>query len=552
LARKRLGDILVESGMISQEQLEKALQEQKKTKLKLGDHLLQTGYITEQQLIEILEFQLGIPHVSLFRYRLDSSLSSIVSEDIARRYSLIPLKKEGDKLTVAMVDPMDYFAIDELRMSTGFTIEPAIATRDEVERAINRMYSMQDSVKELMEDINIAREIEESEITDEDSPIVRLVSQMFEQAVQVRASDIHIDPQEDGVRVRYRIDGVLRTERVLPRHMLGILTARLKIMAKLNIAERRIPQDGRMQLHVAFKEIDVRVSSLPTIFGEKIVMRLLDLTNALIEIDSLGLIRRNLAVFRELIELPHGIILVTGPTGSGKSTTLYSALNHLNKENVNIITVEDPVEYQLDGVNQVQVNANIGMTFASALRSILRQDPDVVMIGEIRDTETAEIAVRAALTGHLVLSTLHTNDAVSSITRLVDMGIQPFLLASSVSGVLAQRLVRRICKDCEEEYIPSEHEREVFSQRGVKIERLYRGSGCKNCNLTGYRGRLAAHEIFKMDDEFRQMISKNYPASEYKKQAMKKGMILLFDDGLIKVKQGLTTMEEVYRIAMNN
>lgn len=549
MARKRLGDILVESGIISQEQLEQALQEQKKTRLKLGDHLLQTGYITEQQLIEILEFQLGIPHVTLYRYRLDPSLSSIVPEELARRYSLIPLKKEENKLTVAMVDPMDYFAIDELRMSTGFIIEPVIATRDEIQRTINRMYSMQDSVKELMEDTSITGDIEEAEVTDEDSPIVRLVNQMFDQAVQSRASDIHIDPQEDGIRIRYRIDGMLRTERVLPRHMLGILTARLKIMARLNIAERRMPQDGRMQLHIAFKEIDVRVSTLPTIFGEKIVMRLLDLTNALIGIDKLGLTKRNLGVVHDLIGRSHGVLLVTGPTGSGKSTTLYAALNHLNQENINIITVEDPVEYNLEGINQVQVNHAIGMSFASALRSILRQDPDIIMIGEIRDTETAEIAVRAALTGHLVLSTLHTNDAVSSITRLVDMGIPPFLLASSINGVLAQRLVRCICKDCREEYSPSEHEKEIFAQRGIKIDKLYRGAGCGKCGLTGYRGRLAIHEVFGIDDYLRQMITQGHSASEYKKQAMKKGMILLFDDGLIKVRQGITTMEEILRVA---
>lgn len=550
MSRKRLGDILVESGIITEQHLQEALAEQKKSKLKLGDHLLQQGYITEQQLIEILEFQLGIPHVSLFRYKLDTSLSSVVSEDIAKRYSLVPLKREGNKLTVAMVDPLDYFAIDELRLSTGFVIETVIATRDEVQRAIARMYSMQGSVKELMEGMGEGEEIEESRIIDEDSPIVRLVNQMFEQAIQFRASDIHIDPQEDGIRIRFRVDGVLRTERVLPRHMVGILTARLKIMANLNIAERRVPQDGRIQLNIAYKEIDVRVSSLPTIYGEKIVMRLLDVSNALIDIEKLGLTNRNLGFFRDLISRPNGILLVTGPTGSGKSTTLYAALNHLNQESVNIITVEDPVEYQLEGINQVHVNEAIGLSFASALRSILRQDPDIVMVGEIRDTETAEIAIRAALTGHLVLSTLHTNDAVSSITRLIDMGIPPFLLASSLNGVLSQRLVRRICKDCKTEYPATEQEKALFAQRGLKVETLWRGKGCGSCSLTGYRGRVAVHEIFKMDDHLRNMITQRLPASEYKKYAMKHGMILLFDDGLLKVKQGITTMDEIYRIAL--
>ncbi|GED25778.1 type II secretion system protein E [Brevibacillus agri] len=551
MSRKRLGDILVESGIVTADQLQEALVEQKKSKLKLGDHLLQSGYITEQQLIEILEYQLGIPHVSLFRMRLDPSLSAIVPEELARRHSLVPLKKEENKLTVAMVDPLDYYAIDELRMSTGFVINVVIATRDEIQRAISRMYSMQGSVQELMEGIEVPEDLEEARIFDDNSPIVRLVNQMFEQAVQLRASDIHIEPMEDGIRVRFRIDGLMRTERVLPRHMQGMLTARLKIMANLNIAERRMPQDGRVQMNVDFKEIDIRMSTLPTIYGEKIVMRLLDLTNALVEMSQLGLSKRNLAMFQELVTMSNGIVLVTGPTGSGKSTTLYSALNHLNSEHVNIITVEDPVEYQLDGINQVQVNENIGMSFASALRSILRQDPDIIMVGEIRDRETAEIAIRAALTGHSVFSTLHTNDAVSSITRLVDMGIPSFLIASSVHGVLAQRLVRRICKDCKQEYQASEQEKKLFAQKGLNVETLWRGKGCASCQMTGYRGRIAVHEVFKIDDTIRSMLIQNLPSHEYKKYAMKNGMVLLFDDGLLKVKQGITTMEEIYRISVS-
>ncbi|MGV3136996.1 GspE/PulE family protein [Brevibacillus agri] len=551
MSRKRLGDILVESGIVTADQLQEALVEQKKSKLKLGDHLLQSGYITEQQLIEILEYQLGIPHVSLFRMRLDPSLSAIVPEELARRHSLVPLKKEENKLTVAMVDPLDYYAIDELGMSTGFVINVVIATRDEIQRAISRMYSMQGSVQELMEGIEVPEDLEEARIFDDNSPIVRLVNQMFEQAVQLRASDIHIEPMEDGIRVRFRIDGLMRTERVLPRHMQGMLTARLKIMANLNIAERRMPQDGRVQMNVDFKEIDIRMSTLPTIYGEKIVMRLLDLTNALVEMSQLGLSKRNLAMFQELVTMSNGIVLVTGPTGSGKSTTLYSALNHLNSEHVNIITVEDPVEYQLDGINQVQVNENIGMSFASALRSILRQDPDIIMVGEIRDKETAEIAIRAALTGHSVFSTLHTNDAVSSITRLVDMGIPSFLIASSVHGVLAQRLVRRICKDCKQEYQASEQEKKLFAQKGLNVETLWRGKGCASCQMTGYRGRIAVHEVFKIDDTIRSMLIQNLPSHEYKKYAMKNGMVLLFDDGLLKVKQGITTMEEIYRISVS-
>ncbi|MCP1355310.1 type II secretion system ATPase GspE [Aneurinibacillus migulanus] len=549
MEKKRLGDILIETGIISEVQLKEALDEQKNSKMKLGDVLLSKGFINEQQLIEILEFQLGIPHVSLYRYKLDASLSSILPEDIAKRYLVVPLKRDEEKLTVAMVDPLDYFAIDEMRISTGCSIVPVIATKEEVQRAIARMYGMQGSVKELMNDMAQKVAVEEESLLAEDSPIVRLVSQMFEQAVQLRASDIHIDPQEDGIRIRYRIDGVIRTERILPSHMSGILTARLKIMSNLNIAERRLPQDGRIELHIGFKDIDVRVSTLPTVHGEKIVMRLLDTTNALIDLEKLGLTKRNLTAFRDLISRPNGILLVTGPTGSGKSSTLYAALHHLNEDCVNIITVEDPVEYQLEGINQVQVNSNIGMTFASALRSILRQDPDIVMVGEIRDTETAEIAIRAALTGHLVLSTLHTNDAVSSITRLIDMGIPPFLIASSVNGVLAQRLVRKLCPQCKQSYTPREDEKELFTKRGLKIEQLWRGTGCGNCNSTGYRGRMAIHEIFRMDDILQQMITKQMPTAEYKKYALRNGMILLFDDGLLKVKQGLTTIEELYRIS---
>ncbi|SDH11541.1 type IV pilus assembly protein PilB [Aneurinibacillus thermoaerophilus] len=548
MEKKRLGDILIEMRIISEAQLQEALEEQKNTKMKLGDVLLKKGFINEQQLIEILEFQLGIPHVSLYRYKLEPALSGLLSEEIARRYQVVPLKRDGDQLTVAMVDPLDYFAIDEMRISTGCMIVPVIATKEEVQRAISRIYGMQDSVKELMDDISGHMTVEEEELSAEDSPIVRLVTQMFEQAIQLRASDIHIDPQEEGIKIRYRIDGVMRTERMLPRHMMGILTARIKIMSNLNIAERRLPQDGRIEMHVGLKAIDVRVSTLPTVYGEKIVMRLLDTTTALLELDKLGLTKRNLAVFRDLISRPNGILLVTGPTGSGKSSTLYAALNHLNNDTVNIITVEDPVEYQLEGINQVQVNTSIGMTFASALRSILRQDPDIIMVGEIRDTETAEIAIRAALTGHLVLSTLHTNDAVSSITRLVDMGIPPFLIASSINGILAQRLVRRVCPHCKQSYAPREDEKEVFARRGLTIEQLWRGTGCGSCNSSGYRGRLAIHEVFRMDDTLRRMIVRQMPASEYKKYALQHGMILLFDDGLLKVKQGLTTLEELYRI----
>ncbi|MNB83794.1 Type II secretion system protein E [compost metagenome] len=547
IVKKRLGDLLVENGIISQEQLQEALVEQRKTKRKLGDLLISQGYITEQQLIEVLEFQLGIPHVSLFKYQIDPAITQIIPESLAKRYQVLPFMKEGGKLMVAMADPLDYFAIEDLRMSTGFRIEPAISTRDELQRAIARHYGMRDSMNQMLVELPTQEEIEETEITDEDSPIVRLVNQMIQQAVQLRASDIHVDPGENNLAIRYRIDGTLRTERLIPKQMQGFITARLKIMARLNIAERRLPQDGRIKMQFDYRMVDIRVSSLPTMHGEKIVLRLLDLSTGVKSVDTLGFSENNAAAFKEMIGRPYGILLITGPTGSGKTTTLYSALNHLNEESVNIITVEDPVEYQLEGINQVHVNPAIGLTFAAGLRSILRQDPNIVMVGEIRDTETAEIAVRASLTGHLVLSTLHTNDAVSSITRLRDMGVEPYLIASSLIGVVAQRLVRKICTDCRETYTPSTQESIMLERYGLRTEVLHRGRGCGSCNSTGYRGRFAIHEVLKIDDRLRQMVADSASVEELRTAARERGLVQLMEDGLLKVSQGLTTLQEVLR-----
>ncbi|WP_150270461.1 GspE/PulE family protein [Paenibacillus tepidiphilus] len=547
IVKKRLGDLLVENGVISQEQLQEALADQRKSKRKLGDLLISQGYITEQQLIEVLEFQLGIPHVSLFKYQIDPAITQIIPESMAKRYQVLPFLKEGGKLMVAMADPLDYFAIEDLRMSTGFRIEPAIATRDELQRAIARHYGMRDSMNQMLVELPTQEEIEETEITDEDSPIVRLVNQMIQQAVQLRASDIHVDPGENNLAIRYRIDGTLRTERLIPKQMQGFITARLKIMARLNIAERRLPQDGRIKMQFDYKMIDIRVSSLPTMHGEKIVLRLLDLSTGVKSIDTLGFSDSNAVAFKEMISRPYGIMLITGPTGSGKTTTLYSALNQLNQETVNIITVEDPVEYQLEGINQVHVNPSIGLTFAAGLRSILRQDPNIVMVGEIRDTETAEIAVRASLTGHLVLSTLHTNDAVSSVTRLRDMGVEPYLIASSLIGVVAQRLVRKICTDCKETYRPSQQEAIMLERHGLKSEVLHKGRGCGSCNSTGYRGRIAIHEVLTIDDYLRQLITDSASIEEMRSAAKARGLIQLMEDGLLKVSQGMTTLQEVLR-----
>ncbi|QGG54213.1 GspE/PulE family protein [Paenibacillus sp. B01] len=547
--RKRLGDLLVESGVITETELQEALREQGRTKQKLGDLLIAQGYMTEQQLIEVLEFQLGIPHVSLFKYQIDPSIAQIIPESLARRYQVIPLHKEGGKLMVAMADPLDYFAIEELRMSTGFRIEPAISTKEELQRAIARFYGLQDSMSQILGELPTQDEIGEMEITDEDSPVVRLVNGMIQQAVQLQVSDIHVDPGETQVLIRYRIDGELRTERVIPKAMQGYITARLKIMAKLNIAERRLPQDGRIKMQVDFRTVDIRISSLPTIHGEKLVLRILDLSVGVKGIEQLGFSPDNYRLFKGMVESPYGIVLLTGPTGSGKTTTLYSALQHLNRDSENIITVEDPVEYQLEGINQVHVNPAIGLTFAAGLRSILRQDPNIVMVGEIRDSETAEIAIRASLTGHLVLSTLHTNDAVSTVTRFRDMGIASYLIASSLVGVVAQRLVRRICPDCRQAHEPTEQERILLRSYGIETDRLYRGAGCGSCSKTGYRGRIAIHEVLAVTDELRRMIGDDASVLELREAAERAGLAGLLQDGMDKVLQGQTTVQEVMREA---
>ncbi|MBS4194837.1 GspE/PulE family protein [Lederbergia citri] len=548
--RKRLGDLLVESGIITENQLKQALSEQNQSQ-RLGDTLVQKGYITEQQLIEVLEFQLGIPHISLYRYPFDSKLISIISKDVAKRNLIIPLKKEGDKLFVAMADPMDFYTIEDLRLATGFHVEAAIATKDDILRAINKYYDMDDHFEELEVQIpGAVQVVEREEITDQDSPIVKLVNQIFTNAFVQRASDIHIDPQDAKIVIRYRVDGFLRTERTLPKYMQSVLTARIKIMANLDITEHRIPQDGRIKTNVDFRHIDVRVSTLPTVFGEKIVLRIMDLSSRLNDLNQLGFNKKNLNRLLNMIEKPNGIILITGPTGSGKSSTLYGALNHLNNEQVNIITIEDPVEYQLEGINQIQINSNVGLTFSAGLRSILRQDPNIIMVGEIRDKETVEIAIRASLTGHLVLSTIHTNDSLSTVTRLFDMGVEPFLIANSVTGIVAQRLVRKVCRDCAEEHTPTEREKEIFTKRGIEIERIVRGRGCASCNMTGYRGRIAIQEVLEINDDLRNAMMNNEPFTRLRELAVENGTIFLIDDGLLKVQQGITTTEEVLRIAI--
>lgn len=547
--RKRLGDLLVESGVITNEQLEYALTTKTKEE-KLGDFLIKENILTEQQLIEVLEFQLGIPHIHLNQYSISPDLLQLVPAELAKRANIIPIRREKNKLFIAMADPMDYFAIEEVRMATGCQIETSIAAKDDLYRTLTKYYDLQESMEAALQDIGTTAGETQVEIEREDSPIVRLVNQIIANGVAQRASDIHFDPQETDLRVRYRVDGVLRTERSLPKHMQSIVLARIKIMGNLNITENRIPQDGRIKTNVNFKPVDIRLSTLPTVYGEKVVMRILDLSNVANSIDQLGFTERNEAFFRKMIAHPNGIMLITGPTGSGKSSTLYAALSNLNEEGVNIITVEDPVEYQLDGINQIQVKEEVGLTFATGLRSILRQDPDIVMIGEIRDLETAQIAVRASLTGHLVLSTLHTNSAVESISRLQDMGVEPFLLSSSLVGIMAQRLVRKVCRDCGETYAFTNHELEIMQKNGIEgVTHGRRGRGCPSCNQTGYRGRMAIHEILPVDRTIKEMILNRSGDSAIRDYMKQEGYYTLLADGLLKVVEGQTTTSEVLRVA---
>lgn len=550
IVRKRLGDILVEQGLLTEADLQETLTS-KLSDQKLGDALLQRGIITERQLIDTLEVQLGIPYVSLFRYPFDPKLFNVVPKDFAKRKLLVPLKTVGDRLFIAMNDPTDFITIDDLRLTTGFHIEPAIASKEDIVKTIAKYYD-EESYDELLEDLPQTAEEQQNELDDSDAPIVRLVNQLLSNAVSQKASDIHLDPQENRVLVRYRIDGTLRTERTLPKSMQQMMTARIKILSNLDITENRIPQDGRIKTTVDFRAIDLRVSSLPTVFGEKIVMRILDLSQNLTDISKLGFSELNMQRFMREISKPNGIVLISGPTGSGKSSTLYAALNKLNSEEVNVITVEDPVEYQLEGINQIQVNANVGLTFAAGLRSILRQDPDIVMVGEIRDKETADISIRASLTGHLVLSTIHTNDSIASITRLMDMGIEPFLVTASLNAVIAQRLIRRVCRDCKELQPVTMREQEIAAKRGIILETIARGKGCPACNMSGYKGRMAIHEVLVVDEDIKDIINRGGSAAEIREIAIKNKTIFLIDDGLLKVKEGMTTTEEVLRVAMTD
>lgn len=554
--RKRLGDLLVDCGKLSQEKLIEELEKQRLNGKRLGEILIEDNIVTEADIINILQVQLGLKRIKPDHVEIDPEAVRSISESLARKYVLMPISFHNDKIYVAMTDPLNIFALDDVRLFSGHEVVPLIATKDEIMRAIEKNYSSQhveNVVKEMAKEDSVQRqkETKEKEISDNEvksAPVVKLVDSIIDNAAKARASDIHIEPFENFIKVRYRIDGELQEVLRVKKDIVGALTTRIKILAGMNIAERRVPQDGRILTKVNGKDIDLRVSDLPTIHGEKIVIRILKRDGFLMGKDKLGMCQDDIEKLNRIMNSPYGIILVTGPTGSGKSTTLYTVLSELNKTDTNIITVEDPVEYMMEGINQVNVNTKAGLTFASGLRSILRQDPDIIMIGEIRDNETAEIAVRSAITGHLVLSTVHTNDAPSTIVRLVDMDIEPFLIATSLSGIIAQRLVRRVCPNCAKEYEASAYEKKIL---GVSTEtplKLKKGTGCSYCNNTGYRGRVGVHEVLEITKEIRDLIMSRASSDELREACIKVGMNTLSVSCARAVIDGVTSMEELAKI----
>lgn len=557
--RKKLqpiGEILVGKGTISRDQLNLVLEKQKNVPKRLGEILLEDGLISQDQLNLALAERLGVESIILSETDVDSLAATMIPEKLARRYGAVPVRfLDENTLLVAMVDPTNVFAIDDLRMMTGYDIKPAIASAEEVFNQISKVHRLDDSLDVARAESTefSADETIEADIRDvaSEAPIVKLVNGLISQGVDDGASDLHFEPQEKALRVRFRIDGVLHEAMSIPKRMQAGVLSRLKIMSDLDIAERRIPQDGRIGLISGGKSIDIRVASMPTVFGEKIVLRILDKSSILLGLMDLGFSQRALSRFELSFKKPYGAILVTGPTGSGKSTTLYATLNVLNSIEKNIITVEDPVEYRLSGINQTQINTKAGLTFASGLRAILRSDPDIVMVGEIRDKETAQIAIEAALTGHLVLSTLHTNNAPGALTRLTEMGIEPFLSASAIECVMAQRLARRLCSYCKEAYKPTD---EMLLQNGFPSDvvgkdiTLYRAKGCPRCNKTGFKGRLGIYEVMIVSEAIERLTVERKSADEISRVAQAEGMLTLREDGISKVLQGATSMEEIARV----
>jgi len=541
---KTLHEMLLEQGALTPEQLQGAQAEAAKSGRPLKRVIVQKGLMTEQDLAALVATQSGVTSIDLANYLIKPDIVQLVPEPLARKHTLMPIFKIGESLTVAMEDPLNFFAVDELRLKTKCDIKTVVASETSIRQAIDQYYGSAGTIAEVAQAIQDASLPQKDEQLAAEAPVIRLVNLLIMQAMKESASDIHLEPGDGLLRTRFRIDGVLREVNGPPAHLHAAVVSRVKVLAKLDIAEKRKPQDGRFRLKMEGRDIDLRVSTVPTQFGEKVVMRLLDSSRALLSFEQLGLEEPMRAQVERLIRLPHGILLVTGPTGSGKTTTLYTALSAINSVERNIITIEDPVEYQLPGVNQVQVNPKAEVTFASALRSFLRQDPNVIMVGEIRDRETAEIAIQAALTGHLVFSTLHTNDAPSSLTRLVEMGIEPFLVASAVAGVIAQRLVRVICPKCKEPHHPPTDLTDTLPSTA----QFFRGKGCASCRQGGYKGRIGLFEILPMADAIKDLVVSKAPAHVIQEAGRKAGLRTLREDGLAKALAGLTTLEEVVRV----
>jgi type IV pilus assembly protein PilB len=553
----KLGDILVREGLITLEQLKKALQEQKSSGMRLGYTLVKLGFIEETEVTKMLARQYRMPAVDLSRFEVDPKILKLIPPDIATKHTVLPLKREGRTLTVAIADPNNVAAIEDIKFITRCDVFPVIAGEYTLRNAIDRYYQQSDAQLQSLlksvedeEDLELVEDQEDDDVKAQDladdAPVVKLINGLLSDAVKRGASDIHIEPFEHEMRVRYRVDGALHEVMKPPIKMRAALTSRVKIMAQLNIAERRVPQDGRIKLKMGTRVIDFRVSTLPVLFGEKIVLRILDKGNLTLDLKTFGFEPKAEAELLKAILNPYGMVLVTGPTGSGKTTTLYSALSRINQIDVNIMTAEDPVEYNLMGINQVLVRNEVGMTFAAALKAFLRQDPNIIMVGEIRDLETGSIAIKAALTGHLVLSTLHTNDAPSTITRMVDMGIEPFNVASAVNLIVAQRLVRRICKDCKAEHEYTPEEMHAF---GIdkKVGPFFKGAGCDTCAGSGYKGRQGLYEVMALSSPLRRGILKGGSTEELRDLAVQEGMLTLRMDGMVKVKKGVTTLEEVVK-----
>jgi len=552
----RIGDLLMQYGIITEVQLREALTEQKKVGGKIGEILIIMGFVTQQNINEVLEYQLGIPFVDLNEYEISKDATKTITESLAKRHVLIPIRITETDLYVAMEDPLNIFAIDDVKIFSGKEIVPMLANEASILKAIEIHYGKQqamDAAEQYKQEhaVELVSDITEADANDpvKSAPIVKLVNTILEQSVRHRASDIHIEPYEQYIRVRFRVDGKLQTMYDYETSLLNAIVARIKITAGMDIAEKRKPQDGRINIKVDAKPYDIRVSSLPTVYGEKVVMRVNSKEGFTKGKSELGLFSDDLEKFEGILSHPHGIILVTGPTGSGKSTTLYTSLNEINAEDLNIVTVEDPVESQIAGINQVQVNNKAGLNFATALRSILRQDPDVIMIGEIRDSETAEIAVKASITGHLVVSTLHTNDAASSISRLIDMGIEPFLVGASVVGIIAQRLVRRLCPKCRERVFATDEDKKVLGLQHNQEQSIYKSKGCHLCGNTGYQGRIGVYEILPIDHELRLIINNNGTADEIREVALKNGLRTIRANSVRLVLNGTTTIDEMVRIA---